>query len=115
MTILTTTCDRCDVPLSVPTSAVLLAETADGSAEMLGWLVCAACDDLVPLRIPGAVAVSLARAGSHVVTPARAVPHPEQRPGGPVLSADDALALHELLADDEALDEALRGVASAGS
>jgi hypothetical protein len=115
MTILTTTCNRCDATLSVPTSAVLLVETGDGTAGFVGWLVCTACDDLVPLRIPGAVALSLVRAGSHVVTPVRAVPHPEQRPGGPVLTADDALALHELLADDQALGEALRGVASAGS
>lgn len=112
MTCLHTTCDHCSQPLRLPVEALLLVAGQD-TGDAVAWLVCPTCDDLVPLAVPAPVATSVVHAGCHVVAFPVAVPYPEQRPEGQRLSADDALALHELLADEAALRSALARLAGA--
>lgn len=106
MNTLETSCPRCGRTLDVPTAAVLLCRSTSGTTA---WLICDGCDELVTRSVPPAFVHHLVAGGCHVVRSGQE-PHPEERRDGPALDADDALALHELLADDAALAEVLSGL-----
>jgi hypothetical protein len=90
----------------VPTDAVLLSRSA---GRTTAWVICAACGELVARAVPHAAVQGLVAAGCHLLSTAVAV-HPERATEGPALDADDALALHELLADDDLLADLLDGL-----
>jgi hypothetical protein len=98
MTHLRTTCPRCRRQIDARAGACFVDRLSSTV-----WLVCRACGDLVgqPARGPHfeAVLSDLVRSGGHVVD-ASAARHPESSPGGPALSLDDLISLHQLLQDD---------------
>jgi hypothetical protein len=106
MTMFNTTCTRCGRDLSAPTSACFVQAPATAQGLTV-WVFCPTCDDLVSLALPPTMLATLTDAGCHVVDLAAGASHPEQRPGGAPLGADDVLALHELLSDDDALAAAV--------
>jgi hypothetical protein len=115
MSILESRCDACGRARRLPTAAVLLVTGSENRDDsLLAWFICSTCDDLVPMCVPVTSATTLITAGCHVLD-AAGPPHPERHAGGPALGADDALALHELLADDATFDDARRGLEAAGS
>jgi hypothetical protein len=101
MTCLHTSCPGCGRLLTAPAAALLLDE-----ATSTAWLICPSCADLVARPMAGPrsadLFASLTQHGAHVVQSAVAR-HPEGRPGGPALSADDVLDLHQSLSDDDAV------------
>jgi hypothetical protein len=99
-----TECLHCGQQLAAPTAAVFLEV---GAVSASGWLVCDSCDDVVAVPVPAAALAKLSAGGCHVITAPASVSHPEAAPAGPRLGPDDALALHELLDDDDALRVAL--------
>jgi hypothetical protein len=106
MTMLNTACTRCGQPLTPLTTACFVVEQPTGQS-LTAWVLCPTCDDLVSLALPPVMLAPLTEAGCHVVDVEACVPYPEQRPGGAPLGADDVLALHELLADEDALAAAV--------
>jgi hypothetical protein len=110
MRTLSTTCPRCDQVLHPPADALLVTRSPDGGAQL--WLLCTGCDELVGRTVSDDVRTALLWSGAHALV-APAVPrHPEERPEGPDLGADDVLALHEALQDDDAVAAALRALLS---
>jgi hypothetical protein len=100
------TCTRCGRLVSAPTAAWFVVDDP-AQQSPTAWVVCPTCDDLVGLTLPPVMLAPLTKAGCHVLDTDACEPHPEQRPEGAVFSADDVLALHELLADDDALAAAV--------
>jgi hypothetical protein len=100
-----TTCPRCQRSIVARAAACLVDR--EGCAV---WFICGPCGDLVGQSAVGpqsdAVLTSLVRNGGQVLDVA-APRHPEHRPGGPALSLDDLISLHQSLQDDGAVATAL--------
>lgn len=107
-----TSCPHCAVRIWLRPREVKLAlePTADAHAGRYAYL-CPACSRIPVQKADRSLVRQLRAWGAEVVTgdgghrPGTPVGHPETAAGGPPLTLDDLLDLHELLARDDWLDE----------
>lgn len=112
---ISTHCPTCGADAYLPVEAVLASIAVTGDpliAASVAW-TCASCQELAIAAIGWPMLLTLAAAGVDLLDDATdeladLPAHPERSAGGPALSADDVLALHELLATDAWFDELLR-------
>lgn len=100
-------CTACGRETDLPPQQILLEVAVPPTAHGRYSFDCPSCGARVQ-RLADERAIKLLEAGG--VEPSATEPHPEQPPGGPPLTADDLIDLHELLARDDWFELAARGV-----
>ena len=101
MTVLKTSCTRCECLIELPLSSLLLAHVLGDDLPGRVAYICFACEDIIVDRVPPSALTFLEREGCDVPIVGLRVPHPEGPMVGPALTMDDLLDLHEQLASDD--------------
>ena len=105
----TLTCPACRAEVTLPARRLLVRVDAGHTTSGEVLFTCLSCHESVALTLDASALAALVMAGvTHLSLSVPAVEHPEPRPDGPALTADDVLDLHARLAGEDWFDELVR-------